>query len=140
MLLSAFIVFLLLAHFCSEPSDLGMGEQKEYQNIDSNEKRLALISSFGRTCEETPVEVVEVSVPREFDSLYETYNDLQKPLGLDLFPYRGKTLRRYTYVLKNHTDAGTVYVNLLFSFDTFVGGDVSSADPRGFTECLKKDA
>ena len=140
VLVLAFVVFLLLARFCSEPAALTAGERKEYQNIDTNEKRLALISSFGRTCEETPVEVVEVTVPREFDSVYEAYNELQKPLGLDLFSYRGKTLRRYTYVLKDHTDAGTVYVNLLFSFDTFVGGDVSSADPRGFTECLKKEA
>lgn len=137
VLILAFLVFLLLARFCAEPAALAAGSRSEYRNIDTNEKRLALIASFGRECEEKPAEVVEVTVPREFDSVYEAYNELQKPLGLDLSDFRGKTLRRYTYVLKNHSDAGTVYVNLLFSVDTFVGGDVSSADPRGFTECLK---
>lgn len=108
----------------------------DYQNIDSNEARLALLTSFGREVEPMPAEIAEVTVPRKFDAVYESYNQLQEPLGLDLSPLRGQTLRRYTYLVTNHEDGGTVYANLLFSFDRFVGGDVCSASPEGFIECL----
>ncbi|MBR6530027.1 MAG: DUF4830 domain-containing protein [Clostridia bacterium] len=136
LLLFSFAVFLCLSLLFSEPKSLAAGTKKEYLNIKTNEQRLALLSSFGRECESAPVKMYEVTVPREFDKTYKAYNELQKPLGLDLSRFRGETLRCYTYVVTNHPDMGTVYANLLFSFDEFVGGDVSSAAPSGLLECL----
>lgn len=140
LLFFCFAVLLVLALFSSEPKTLTARADRAFRGIDTNEERLALLNSFGWEAEENPAEVAEVCVPREFDEVYEAYNDLQKPLGLDLFSLRGRTLRRYTYVVTNHTDQGTVYANLLFSLDTFVGGDLCSAAPDGFVTCLLKNA
>lgn len=94
---------------------------------DSNEGRGALLAALGLEASPVPVEVTEVQLPHRFDAVYEAYNELQKPLGLDLSLYRGCTARRYTYVLENYPAEGTVYANLLFCEGAFVGGDVSSA-------------
>lgn len=129
-------LFLVLSLLFAKPQSLAAGTKKEYLGIDTEEERQALLTSFSRDCEPVPVEVTEVVVPRVFDAVYEAYNDLQKPLGLDLWEFRGKNLRRYTYVVRNHAAPGTVYANLLFYCDEFVGGDVCSAAPDGFCECL----
>ena len=113
---------------------------RRFRGIRDNEGRLQLLAAFGWETEDAPAEVVEVTIPRKFDAVYESYNALQKPLGLDLFPRRGQTVRRYTYVVKNHPYEGTVYANLLFSGDEFIGGDVCSAAPDGFLTSLQKDA
>lgn len=138
VLLFCFLLLVCVALVASPPAKTAANTSPDYQNIDSNEKRIALLRSFGWEVEESPREIVEVTIPREFDSVYETYNELQAPLGLDLYPFRGRTVRRYTYVVKNHTSRSTVLANLLFSADTFLGGDVCSAVPDGFVESLKK--
>ncbi len=140
VLFLSFSVLVFIAVVFGGSAPAARQTNPDYLGIETNEERIALIASFGWKCEETPHEMTEVSVPLEFDSVYEAYNELQKPLGLDLYPLRGRTLRRYTYVLTNHPDSGTVYATLLFSLDEFVGGDVCSAAPDGFVQCLKKGA
>ena len=111
-----------------------------YTGLDTNEKRIKLLESFGLEPENAPKEVVQVTIPRKFDPVYEAYNDLQKPLGLDLKAYRGKTVLRYTYVVKNVESESTVLANLLLCDDALIGGDLSSADPSGLARPLSGEA
>ena len=53
--------------------------------------------------------------------------------------YRGKTVRRYTYIVKNHEYKGTVYAELLVYKDCVIGADVCSADADGFIHGIDRN-
>ena len=74
-----------------------------------------------------------VVIPARFDSVYEDYNAIQQGQGLDLMRYRGKTVMRYTYPVRNYAGYdGTVYATLLIYKDRVIGGDICSASADGF--------
>lgn len=109
-----------------------------YKNIKTNDDRLAFIATFGWDVNPDPVSVKEVLIPQEFDDVYETYNRLQTDQGLDLYKYRGKRAKSYTYEIKNYpTGQSGVVINLLVCKDRIVGGDVSEAALDGFMHGFK---
>jgi hypothetical protein len=104
-----------------------------YENVRSNEERIAFLKQFGWEVEPTPAESTTVGIPREFDKVFAAYNEIQRKQGLDLSPYSGKTVERHTYVVKNYAESdGPVLVNLLISHGRVIGGDVCAADNAGF--------
>lgn len=104
-----------------------------YTDIKTDSDRIAFISGFGWTVDPKPVEEVEMKIPDEFDSVFEEYNKVQLSQGLSLEKYKGKEVVRYTYNVTNFKDYdGAVYINLLVYKNKIVGGDVSSADGKGF--------
>ena len=104
-----------------------------YDNVKTNDQRIAFLSQFGWEVESKPCEEKKVTIPEEFDTVFTGYNDIQKAQGLDLSRYAKQEVTRYTYVVTNYPDYdGLVYANLLVCGDTVVGGDVSSADVAGF--------
>ena len=105
-------------------------------DMGDNTARVALLESLGITVQSTPQQVVQVLIPREFDAVFSAYNDLQKPLGLDLSRHRGKEALRYTYVVENCSYDGTVYANLLVRADKLIGADLCSARADGFLQAL----
>ncbi len=138
--LSLVVLFALIALIPT----YGDGESKEvadisYTKIYENSDRLAFISQFGWEVSAEPLETVEVTVPEEFDAVYVGYNDMQKEQGLNLAKYKGKTVTRYTYLVKNYPDYdGTVYLSLLVYKNKVVGGDVCSADVNGFVHGFER--
>lgn len=99
----------------------------------SNEDRLAFIGQFGWEVDAEPEEIEEVLIPREFDTVYQEYNALQKAQGLDLARYRGKTAKRFCYRVRNHPDGkDDIRLNLLVAENRVIGGDVHSAAADGF--------
>ena len=64
--------------------------QKDFRGISSNEDRIAFLAKYGWEVEKEPKEIREVTVPREFDSVYEQYNQMQLSEGLDLKKVAGK--------------------------------------------------
>ena len=110
----------------------------DFKNVKSNEDRIEFLKKYGwEVCEEAS-EIKEVSIPTEFDPIYEDYNQLQISEGLDLKKYRGKTVKRYTYQVSNYDYDGTVYANLLIYKDSVIGGDVCSARTDGFVHGFTK--
>ena len=105
-----------------------------YQGISDNAKRIAFLSQFGWKLETTPVEVVEVTIPQKFNDVYLRYNEIQRAQGLDLTPYKGQRLKRYTYRVTNYPDfPGEVLADLLIqNEDTVVAGDVRTIAVAGF--------
>ena len=113
------------------------GEEIAYDDIRTNEDRIAFIGQFGYTVEAEPLETCEMTLPEEFDRVLAGYNEIQKQQGLDLSRYRKKTVTRYTYTVTNNEGyEGTVYINLLQHRDRIVGCDICSADPAGFVDGL----
>ncbi len=108
-----------------------------YENIRTNDDRLAFIRAFGYEVEGEPTDSASFTLPEEFDRVLASYNELQKTAGLDLSGYRKKSVTRYTYTVGNYGDyEGTVYVNLILFRDRVIAADVCSADPSGFVHAL----
>lgn len=96
------------------------------------------IASLGWTVEKNPIEIVDVVIPNEFNNVYLKYNAIQKEQKLNLEKYKGKTAKRYTYVITNYPDTTqTVYLNLIIYKNKVIAGDVCSADVNGFIHGIK---
>ncbi len=113
-----------------------------YSDISTNEDRVQFLSTFGYDVNPTPIEVVSVTIPENFDGVYEKYNDLQRSQGLNLKRFSGVKAKRYTYSITNYEgDAENVVANVLIYNNNIIGGDIckTGSDPflHGFE--LPKD-
>ena len=96
------------------------------------------ITSFGAKIDEGKCVVDEVTVPLEFNDVYRNYNEIQKAQGFDLEKYKGKILKRYTYLLVDFDSEGSeVFAEVLTLNDRIVGADIYSTDSYGFIKALK---
>lgn len=110
-----------------------------YEKIRSNEDRVAFLAQFGWEVEAEALETVEVTIPEEFDSVFAGYNDIQKAQGLDLSKYKKKTVTRYTYRVTNYPAySGTVHANVIVYRNRVIGGDICTADIKGFIHGFEK--
>lgn len=109
-----------------------------YNGIDTEEERQTFFEQFGYELKDTPLEVVEVSIPKKFDSVYESYNDIQKAQGLNLTKYQGKEATRYTYEITNYDYNGTVFATIIVYKDKIIAGDICSAKADGFIHGFEK--
>ena len=110
-----------------------------FDKIKTNDDRVNFLSQFGYTVDAEPLEECEVTIPKEFDKVFAAYNVLQKNEGLDLSRYKGKTVMRYTYKVTNYEGySDPVYANLLVFKNKVIGGDICSADPKGFAHSFTK--
>ena len=141
-------VFVALALFLPSGGEVYAGDvltnvlntdPADFKNVKTSEDRVRFLERYGWSVEKEPVGIEEVTVPHRFDGVYEQYNQIQKGEGLDLSSYRGKTVKRYTYVITNYDYDGTVYANLLIYKDSVIGGDVCSANVNGFMHGLTKE-
>lgn len=111
----------------------------KYQGVSTNEKRVAFLKNFGWQVDENPVEVVEVTIPQNFNAVYNNYNAIQKRQGFDLTKYRGQRVKRWTYRILNYPGVtDEVHANLLIYKNTVVGGDVSTVALNGFMHGLNQ--
>ncbi|MBO4422216.1 MAG: DUF4830 domain-containing protein [Clostridia bacterium] len=97
------------------------------------------LSQYGWEASEL-VDRAEVTVPAQFDPVYEEYNTLQKKQGYDLSGYKKKTVSRYTFKIENYEGyGGTVLADVLVYKNRVIGGDVCSADVNGFVHGFSRD-
>ncbi|MBE6679944.1 MAG: DUF4830 domain-containing protein [Ruminococcaceae bacterium] len=122
-------------------SDVAKNSEIRFDKIKTDEDRVNFLSQFGYAVDASPIESVEVTIPKNFDKVFAAYNELQKGEGLDLGRYKGKSVMRYTYKVTNYDGySDTVYANLLVYKNKVIGADICSADPSGFAHGLKKSA
>ena len=124
------------------PAALGAFDKEEsrviahskFTGIDSNEKRIEFLKSYGWETSEQAVETVLVALPHEFDDVYTEYAAIQSAQGFNLEKYKGKNLTRYTYAVTNYEGEtlDTVRANILIYGTTVVGGDICSLKADGF--------
>lgn len=115
-------------------------ETVKFDNIKTADDRIEFLRQFGWEVESQPIEETEVTIPAEFDKVYQSYNELQKKQGFDLNKYLKKDVMRYTYKITNYPDyTGDVYANILVYKNKVIGGDVCSADTNGFIHGLDRN-
>lgn len=95
------------------------------RRVTDNKSRREFISSFGWNPDEEPSAVEEVMIPREFDPVLEKYNEIQKQAGMDLTPYLGKTVKKYSYAVSDYPD-GEAFATIYVYEGTVIAADVSS--------------
>lgn len=100
--------------------------------------QIAFLESLGWETSVEPVDIREVIIPEEWNSVFEEYNDLQKQQGFDLNKYRGKQATIYTYQILNYDGAENVVANLMVFDGKLIAGDVCSAELGGFMQGLCK--
>ena len=104
-----------------------------YGKIKTEEDRINFLKQFGWEIKGEAIESESVTIPAEFDKIFGGYNEIQKRQGLDLARYKGKEMMRYTYEISNYPNYdGKVMANLLVYRGKVVGGDICSADVKGF--------
>jgi len=96
------------------------------------------LNELGWQVEESPSEISHLSIPYEFDAVYETYNALQEQSGFNLEDFKGKVVTRYTYNVLNHQSSATTQVvaGVFVYENTIIAGDISSVDVNGFMHPL----
>lgn len=133
-LVSACLVLLLLI---SLPA--GVKTSKETIKGETNEERIEYLKTFGWQVSSDPVEVVNITIPEEFDQTYNEYNALQISQGFDLNGYKGDSGTRYTYTISNYPNetSAQVLANVIVIEDQIVAADVSSVSAGGFMHTLQ---
>lgn len=102
---------------------------------DSNESRVSFLSQFGWKINEEPLEVSDITIPEEFNDVYENYNEIQKRQGLDLQKYKGKSCKKYVYEVLNYPGRSKgIRASLIVCKGKVIAGDISSSEMNGFVE------
>lgn len=134
----AMITLIVLLAFIEpyEPVN-ALGEENtvsiSYDKIKSAEDVKNFLAQFGWKSSSEPVETKSIIIPKQFDRVLSEYNEIQKAQGLNLTKYKGKTLTRYTFLIENHPSTNeNVYANVLVYKNKVVGGDICTADGKGF--------
>ena len=131
-------LFVLIPPYES-PSGASEAISINYDKIKTNDDRRAFLSALGYDVSENPTQSVNVKIPAEFDKIYAGYNEIQKRQGLDLSDYKKKKVMRYTYEVTNYEgEEGVVYANILVYRKRVIGGDICSADVKGFIHGFEK--
>lgn len=92
------------------------------------------LNGLGWQIEENPTEISHLTIPADFDVVYQTYNAMQKASGFNLEDFKGKSVTRYSYRVLNHqSSASTEVVASIFVYgNTIIAGDISSVEDNGF--------
>ena len=77
-----------------------------------------------------------ITIPEQFDEVYEEYNGMQRQSGFELSEYKGKDALRFTFTLTRH-DAS--YAVLLVRDCAVIGGHYSNGEYGGEYLPLEKD-
>lgn len=93
------------------------------------EERAAYINTLG--WEFDSEEQKEITIPTEWNNVYEQYNAIQKKQGFDLTPYKGSTATIYTYHLTNYPDNANVIADLMVCDGKLIGADLCDPAAKG---------
>ncbi len=132
------LVFLVPTYSKETTAEIAlMNENISFNNVKSSSDGKKFLSQYGWSVDEIVVEECQVTIPKDFDKVMTTYNEIQKQQGLDLSKYAKKTAQRYTYKVTNYPNyEGTVYANIIVYKNKVIAGDICSADARGFMHTL----
>ena len=131
ILIAAIIVVILIATG-------GRVESPEQTSSRSNAVTtkadlVEFIKQFGWEIDETSEETIAIYIPKNFDTVLERYNTIQKNQGYDLTKYRGEKATRYTYVITNYPGIDDkVVINVIVHDGEVIGGDVCCKALGGF--------
>ncbi len=120
----AAVVFVVVKNSSGKRADTATCDEiGEYSlSAETDAERLDILRSFGIENAEL-AESDEVTIPEDFNSVTENYNELQKQIGLDLTPYKGQKAERLTYSLNGGSAS---YAVLLINNGKLIGGHLTN--------------
>ncbi len=105
-------------------------------SIDNSTNRMIreYLENIGWQTEASPTEISHLTIPENFDAVYQTYNSVQTASGFDLEPFKGKNVARYSYRVLNHKrSADSEVIVSVFVYDSrIIAADICSTDSNGF--------
>ncbi len=110
------------------------------EKLDTTQKQVSLLKSFGVEVDEKPITQTEVQISNEFDETYLNYNELQKQQGLDLEKYKGKRAMLYVYRVKNdESGTGNVTASIVTYKDKLIAADICVPEQDGLLRPIIKN-
>lgn len=118
------IVFACLKGCSGSKSDTATCDEiGEYSlKAETEEQRIDILHSFGIENAKL-TECDEITIPEDFNSVTEKYNEIQNQTGLDLSPYKGQKAQRFTYSVEAENASCAV---LLVSGGRLIGGHLTN--------------
>lgn len=132
------LIFLIPSFSSATTANIeAMNENISFDDVKNESDAVEFLSQYGWTVDKTPIDVCNVTIPKDFDKILTLYNEIQKQQGLDLTKYQKKNAKRYTFKVTNYDGyEGTVYANIIVYKDNVIAGDICSADAKGFMHTL----
>ena len=110
-----------------------LDSESQHIPIENPNDVVMFLESLGWQVDPNALEVQEVVIPREFNEVFENYNQLQKEHGFNLEDFQGMVAMRYTYQVLNYPDqAQGVVADVLVAQGRVIGGNIQSFTPDGF--------
>lgn len=110
----------------------------DFKNVSTEEEMVSFLSEFDYEADPKAISIFEYEIPKEFNSVLEQYNEIQRAQGLNLKRYLGKDATVYTFKISNYKYEGEVYATLFIRNGRIIAGDVSSKDGDGFVHGFTK--
>ena len=124
ILITVLIIFAFVRGCSGSKADTATCDEiGEYSlKAETEEQRIEVLRSFGiKNAELT--EYDEITIPEDFNSVTEKYNEIQMQTGLDLTPYKGKKAQRFTYSVEAENAVCAV---LLVNDGKLIGGHLTN--------------
>lgn len=117
------VIFAVIKNGGSNAGTATCDEIGEYSlKAETEDQRLELLRGFGIENAEL-TESDEITIPENFNSITEKYNETQKQIGLDLSPYKGQKAQRLTYSVNGEKASCAV---LLVNNGRLIGGHLTN--------------
>ena len=94
------------------------------------------LRQLGYETDSATAETRTVQIPKTFDAVYETYNQMQKDCGFDLQKYAGKRVELSTFHVTNWPTGEDVLADVLVYKKKVIGGAIYTAAVDGFMQGL----
>ena len=106
--------------------------------VKDNEQRVEYLEQLGWQVSEQAIDQQDITIPKQFNEIYQDYNSLQQNQGFDLEDYAGMDATRYTYEILNYPNCtDTVVADIIVYKDMVIAGDIQSTAMDGFMQGLE---
>ena len=131
VLLIIFVVFRVA--FCGNSESYAYCEGIGKCRTEISDKFSAedFCSQFGMSIDLGSETKEYITIPSEFNDVYEKYNSLQIQQGFNLERYKGKKAERRTYDVTNATENSELKVNLIIYENRVIAGDLCTVSLDG---------
>lgn len=123
VLIIALVIIAVVRNSGSHADIATCDEVGEYSlKAETEEQRIGILHTFGIENAELK-ESDEITIPEDFNSITEKYNETQKQIGLDLSPYKGQKAQRFTYSVNGENAS---YAVLIVNNGCLIGGHLTN--------------
>ena len=125
LLLVGIIVITFVSNHTSEAQSVSA-----VISAKTDSERRAYLSKYGYKLA-SDCEQKEITIPKKWNDVYNSYNQIQKNQGFDLTDYKGQKATLYTYTVTNYKGKGDCIVaDMLVCEGKLIGGDICNPSAK----------